>query len=46
MAQLSKLEFGHFGFTGLPSDMDAKGRRGGDVIECLVERHGGNTEWA
>jgi len=26
--------------------MDPKGRLGGDVVKCLVERHGGNTERA
>ncbi len=26
--------------------MNPKGRLGGDVVKCLVERHGGNTERA
>jgi hypothetical protein len=41
-----KLDFGHFGLAGSPSGMDPEGRLGGDVVECLVERHGGDTERA
>jgi hypothetical protein len=42
----NELEFGHFRLATAPSGMNPEGRLVSDVVERLIERHGGDAERA
>ena len=42
--RLPELEFGHFGLAGSPLGVDPERRLGGDVVQRVAERHGGDAK--